>query len=149
MNIDFQNNPTPSPSTDRYSERALRRAERAQYRAERHAARYAGGGAWIIGVALIAFGAIIMLQTMGAVQLHNWWALFILLPTLGSFATAYGAYRNNGGHLNAMVRGSFMGGLLLTAIAAVFLFGLNLSLLLPIILIVAGLGMLFNTVLPD
>ena len=104
---------------------------------------------WIGGVALIAFGVIIMLQNMGIVQLHNWWALFILLPALGSFAAAYGAYRTNGGHLNAMVRGSFMGGLLITAIAAVFLFGLNFSLLLPVVLIVAGLGMLVNTVLPD
>jgi hypothetical protein len=135
-------------SKDYSADRALRRAARAQYRAERRAARYAGGGAFVGGVALIAFGVIIMLQNMGMVQLYNWWALFILLPAFGSFAAAYGAYRTNGRRLNAAVRGSFMGGLLLTTIAAVFLFGLNFSLLLPVILIVAGLGMLLNTVLP-
>ncbi len=140
---------TRSTSTDYYADRVLRRAARAQYRAERRAARYAGGGALIGGVALITFGVIIMLQNMGMVQLHNWWALFILIPALGSFATAYGAYRTNGGRLNAMVRGSFMGGLLLTAIALVFLLGLDFSLLLPVILIGAGLGMLLNTLLPN
>jgi len=140
---------TRNTQTNYYAERALRRAARAQYRAERRAARYAGGGALIVGMALIAFGAIIMLQNMNLVQLNNWWALFILIPALGSFATAYGAYRTNGGRLNAMVRGSFMGGLLLTAIAMVFLLGLDFSLLLPVILIVAGLGMLLNTLLPN
>ena len=138
-----------TPTTDYYADRTLRRAARAQYRAERRAARYAGGGAFVGGVALIAFGVIIMLQNMGIVQLQNWWALFILLPALGSFATAYGAYRTNGGHLNAMVRGSFIGGLLITTIALAFLFGLNVNLFVPVILIVAGLGMLINTLLPD
>jgi len=140
---------TRNTSTDYHADRALRRAARAQYRAERRAARYAGGGAFVGGVALIAFGVIIMLQNMGIVQLHNWWALFILLPALGSYATAYGAYRTNGGHLNAMVRGSIFSGLVFTAIAAAFLFELNLSLLLPAVLILAGVGMLINTVLPD
>ncbi len=140
---------TRSTLTDDYADRALRRAARAQYRAERRAARYTGGGALIGGMALVAFGVIILLQNMGLVQLHNWWALFILIPALGSFATAYGAYRTNGGRLNALVRGSFMGGLLLTAIALVFLLGLDFSLLLPVILIGAGLGMLLNTLLPN
>jgi hypothetical protein len=140
---------TRNTSNDYYADRALRRAARAQYRAERRAARYAGGGAFVGGVALIAFGVIIMLQNMGIVQLHNWWALFILLPALGSFATAYGAYRTNGGHLNAMARGSFMGGLLITSIAVIFLFDLNFSLFLPVVLIAAGLGVLVNIMLPD
>jgi len=48
-----------------------------------------------------------------------------------------------------MVRGSIFSGLVFTAIAAAFLFELNLSLLLPAVLILAGVGMLINTVLPD
>ncbi len=134
---------------DYSSDRAQRRAARAEYRTKRRAARYAGGGAFVAGVALIAFGVIIMLHNMGLVQLHNGWALFNLIPAAGSFATAYGAYRTNGGRLNSMVGGSILGGLVFTAIAAAFLFEWNLSLLLPAILIVAGVGMLFNTLLPD
>jgi hypothetical protein len=74
------------------------------------------------------------------------WALFILIPALGSFATAYGAYRTNGGRLNSMVRGSISGGLVFTAVAAAFLFELNLGLLLPAVLILAGAGVLINSV---
>jgi len=80
MTTNSYNSPNLPQSTDYYAERAPRRAER-------RAARYAGGGALIGGVALIAFGVIVMLQNMGLVQLHNWWALFILIPALGSFAT--------------------------------------------------------------
>ena len=138
MTTESRNTSNMRPAADYYSERA-----------ERRAARYAGGGAFIGGVALIAFGVIIMLQNMGVVQLHNWWALFILIPALGSFATAYGAYRTNGGRLTSMVRGSIIGGLVFTAVAAAFLFELNLGLLLPTVLILAGAGMLFNSMLPD
>lgn len=140
MTTDSRN--TYNSSTDHY-------AERAQYRAERRAARYADGGALVGGAALIAFGVIIMLQHMGLIQLHNWWALFILIPALGSFATAYGAYRTNGGHLNSMARGSIIGGLVFTAIAAAFLFNLNSSLFWPVLLILAGIGLLINMALPD
>ena len=136
-------------TADYYADRALRRAARAQYRAERRAARYAGGGALVGGIMLIGLGVIFLLQNAGALYLQNWWALFILLPAFGSFATAHGAYRTNGGHLNSMVRGSIIGGLVFTVIAVVFLFNLNFSLLLPAVLIVAGVGILFNTMLPD
>ena len=126
-------------STDYYTDRAQRRAER---RAARE------GGAWIGGVILIGLGMIFLLQNTGALYLQNWWALFILLPALGSFGASFTEYRASG-RFNAKARGSLVAGLVFTAIASVFLFNLNFSLLLPIILIVAGVGMLFNSVLPD
>jgi hypothetical protein len=125
------------------------RSERAERRAERRAAREARGGARIGGIVLIALGVIFILQNMGALYLQNWWALFILIPALGSFGASYAEYRNSGGRFNARARGSLIAGLIFTAVAAVFLFNLNFSLLLPTILIVAGLGILFNTMLPD
>ena len=120
--------------------------DRAQRRAERRAARE--GGAWIGGVILIGLGVIFLLQNTGALYLQNWWALFILLPALGSFGASFTEYRVSG-RFNAKARGSLVAGLVFTAIASVFLFNLNFSLLLPAILIVAGVGILFNTVLPD
>jgi hypothetical protein len=142
MTTDSHNASNSPQPTDRY-------AGRAQRRAERRAARQANGGTWIGGVILIGLGVIFLLQNAGALYLQNWWALFILIPALGSFATAYGAYRTNGGRLNSMVRGSIIGGLVFTAIAAAFLFELDLGLLLPAVLILAGVGMLLNTALPD
>jgi hypothetical protein len=126
-------------TTDNYSDRAQRRAERRAARA---------GGAWIGGVILIGLGMIFLLQNTGALYLQNWWALFILLPALGSFGESFTEYRVSG-RFNAKARGSLVAGLVFTAIASVFLFNLNFSLLLPIILIVAGVGILFNTALPD
>ena len=126
-------------STDYYTDRAQRHVERRAARA---------GGAWIGGVILIGLGMIILLQNTGALYLQNWWALFILLPALGSFGESFTEYRVSG-RFNARARGSLVAGLVFTAIASVFLFNLNFSLLLPIILIVAGVGILFNSVLPD
>jgi hypothetical protein len=126
-------------TTDNYSDRAQRRAERRAARA---------GGAWIGGVILIGLGVIFLLQNTGALYLQNWWALFILLPALGSFGASYTEYHVSG-RFNTRARGSLVAGLVFTAIASVFLFNLNFSLLLPAILIVAGVGMLFNSVLPD
>jgi hypothetical protein len=127
-------------STDYYADRAPRRATR---RAARHTSE-----AWIGGIVLIGLGVIFLLHNAGALHLQNWWALFILLPALGSFGSAYTEYRVSG-RFNTKARGSLVAGLVFTAIACVFLFNLDFSLLLPIILIVAGVGMLFNTVLPD
>jgi hypothetical protein len=122
------------------------RTDRAQRRAERRAARE--GGAWIGGVILIGLGVIFLLQNAGMLALQNWWALFILIPAVGSFGAAYAETRHSG-RFNARARGSVVAGLVFTAVAAVFLFNLNFSLLLPAILIVAGVGILINTVLPD
>ena len=147
MNDDPQKNSTSSQPTDWRAERLARHAERAQRRAERRAARYTGGGAWLIGAALIILGAIFMLQNVGAMRIQNWWALFILLPAMGSFATAYGAYRNNGGRLNALARGSLIGGLVFTAIAAFFLLNLDWVKLWPLLLILVGIGALASALL--
>jgi uncharacterized integral membrane protein len=126
--------------TDYYTDRAQRRTER---RAARKTSE-----AWIGGIMLIGLGLIFLLQNTGALYLQNWWALFILLPALGSFGASFTEYRVSG-RFNAKARGSLVAGLVFTAIAAVFLFNLNFSLLLPIILIVAGVAILFNSLLPD
>jgi hypothetical protein len=49
----------------------------------RHSGRY---GAWTPGLALIGLGIIFLIQNYLGREIHNWWALFIVLPvffTLG------------------------------------------------------------------
>jgi hypothetical protein len=127
-----------------------RRADRQQRREERRAAR--GGrlsSGWIGGGLLIVIGVAFLLQNLGALTLGgNWWALFILIPAVGAFAAAWRSYQNAGGHLNAAARGSLIGGLILTMVAAIFLFNLNWGLLGPVLLVLAGIGILLNTSLP-
>jgi hypothetical protein len=123
-----------------------RHEERMQRREERWAAR-GTGGAWVGGAILIVLGLVFLMQNLGVLALNNWWALFILIPAIGSFTAAWRTYQNAGGRLTAASRGSLIGGLVLTMIAAVFLFNLNWAWFGPVLIILAGIGLLLNATL--
>jgi len=108
-----------------------------------------GRGGWVGGAVLILLGVIFLLQNTGMFHLQNWWALFILIPALTAFGSAWNSYRSAGGRFNAAARGSVIGGLLLTAVAAIFLFGLDWGRMWPVFLIVGGLTLLLNALIPD
>ena len=101
--------------------------------------------AWVGGAVLVAVGALLMLQNFGITTFTNWWALFILIPAAGAFGNAWNTYRANDGHLTAGARGSLIGGVIMTLVAAAFLFNLNWSLIWPLFLILAGVAALLNT----
>jgi Flp pilus assembly protein TadB len=123
-------------------EELTRSDERRKRIEERRAAR--SGNAWIPGVILVLVGVFLMMQNLGARIFNNWWALFILIPALGAFANAWRAYQEAGRQLTNGARNSLFGGLILTWVAAMFLFNLNWSLLGPILLIVIGIGIFLN-----
>ncbi|MFN8597992.1 MAG: hypothetical protein U0559_17630 [Anaerolineae bacterium] len=149
MNDTTSNTPASSQPTDWYTNRMERRmAHNIEPSAERHDGTRAAARGWP-GLVLIALGGMFMLQNMGMVVVHNAWALLILIPAAGSFATAFGSYRVNGGRLNAMARGSLISGLIFVAIAAFFLFDLDWGKWWPTLLILAGVGALTNAALPD
>lgn len=106
------------------------------------------GGAWIWGVFLILMGGVFLLDNAGLLDLHNWWALFILLPAIGSFQAAWSQYRAAGDRLTAGARGSLIGGVVITTVALIFLFGLNFGALWPVFLILGGILLLVNALLP-
>jgi hypothetical protein len=128
---------------DERTERQRRREERRAARQGRHA------GSWAGGAILIALGIILILQNAGMLALNNWWALFILLPAVGAFASAWRSYQQAEGHLTVAARSSLIGGLVLTLVAAVFLFNLNWGSVGPVLLILGGIGLLLNTLLPN
>ncbi len=99
------------------------------------------------GALLILLGVIFLLQNFGLAYPFNWWALFILLPALGAFGTAWNWYRQTG-QFGAPARGALIGGTLLTLVAVTFLFNLAWGLVLPALLILAGVAILVNLVLP-
>jgi hypothetical protein len=127
-------------------ERALSRAERRADRRDRRG----GGAPWILGAILIILGVGFLLQAYGRISFDNWWALFIFIPAVGSFAAAGRRYQEADGHLTSGVFGSVIGGLVLSAVALAFLFNLNLglssSLFWPLLLILGGLGLLLQAV---
>jgi hypothetical protein len=136
--------PAPLPPATNQDWREMRRAERAARREERRA----GGGAWIGGIILIVLGVIFLLQNVRGFQLNNWWALFILIPAFGSFADAWNIYRQTG-RLNRRARGALISGCVLLLVTATFLFNWNWGLVLPVLLIVWGITILLNSLLPD
>jgi cation transport ATPase len=141
-------NPPPAPPATNQDWRDVRRAEREARREERRAQRGSSSTAWIAGVVLIVLGVIFLLQSIRGFYLNNWWALFILIPAFGSFADAWNAYRQSG-RLNRRVRGALISGCVFLLITAAFVFNWNWGVVLPVLLIIWGVTLLLNSLLPD
>lgn len=101
--------------------------------------------AWIAGSVLILLGIIFIIRNVAGLSLGNWWALFILIPALGSLMTAFRMYERNGRRFTSASRGPLIGGLVLLAVSAVFLFNLDWGKVWPLILILGGLGLLLTS----
>lgn len=102
---------------------------------------------WVGGAILIGLGILFLLNNLDMFYLENWWALFILLPAVGAFATAWRTYRQDQ-HLSASARANLVGGTILTLVAAMFLFNLDWMIFGPLLLILAGVGLAINALLP-
>jgi hypothetical protein len=128
MNDQLQNN-----------EPLSRREARRQRRAD-------SGSGWIIGVILIVLGGLFLMQNMGTYRfpINNWWALFILIPAIGTFEKALRYYREADNQITSQVSSSALWGVVLTLITAGFLFNIGWTYFGPILIILVGLGILFN-----
>ena len=132
-----ENNQTQPEDYDRRTARRQRIEERRRGRS----------GTWVAGAVLILIGIFIMLDNLAGITLENWWALFIMIPALGAFGNAWRAYQNDG-RLSGSARASLISGFILTMVTAVFLLNLNWTILGPVLLILAGVGLLLNVLLP-
>ncbi len=102
-----------------------------------------------IGLAFIGGGALVLLNQTGLLSIQfNWWALFILLPAIGSLNGAYNRYRatNNLFDMGVMMPaliGLFMLGLMVNLLSGNG-WDFNWNLFWPAIMIIIGLGMIFG-----
>jgi len=146
MNEHQQTNSSPAHSAqpEEYDWRSQRR-QRLQGRRQARTGRL--GASWVGGAILIAVGVFLLLQNLTSFSLENWWALVILIPAAGGFANSWRIYQSSK-RLSAPARASLIGGFLLTMVAAMFLFELNWTVLGPILIVLAGLGLLINVILP-
>ncbi len=138
----MNDNSTQNHYPDRFEERQQRRDERWARRQER------SGGQWMWGILLILLAGILFLQNQHIYIINNWWALFILLPAMGSFAAAWRISRDAGGKITSAARNTLIVGVVFLLVAAMFLFNLNWTILGPVLLALAGIGLLANGMLP-
>ena len=105
-------------------------------------------GGWAIGAVVIIIGVVFLGKNAGWFGtdwgFHNWWALFILIPTLGSLGGAWRAYSSNGHRLGGEVARALMTGLLLLAVTIIFLLELDWGKVWPVLLVIAGIGLLMG-----
>ncbi len=134
-----------TPLNDNQPEPFDRGEARRQRRAER-LANPSRAGTWIMGIILILLGGMFLLRNTGTYNFpfDNWWALFILIPAIGAFDTALRTYRNAGDQLTAAAGGSLLVGLVLTFVTIMFLFNLSWTFFGPVLIIMVGIGILFN-----
>jgi hypothetical protein len=125
-----------------------RREARRQHR-EQRLADPSREGAWIVGLILIILGGLFLMRTTGTlnIPLTNWWALFILIPAVGAFSSAWRMYRDAGDRLTGPARGSLLVGLVLTFVTLVFLFDISWTYIGPILIIVVGIAIILNYII--
>lgn len=131
--------PIPPPPPDW---REQRRAERAYRREMRWSS---GSGAWVGGTILIVLGVLLLLNNLGFYLPRHWWALFLLIPAFGSFASAWSMYQS-AGSATAPVRGAFVGGCILVLLTVLFLIDFEWGKYWPVILILLGIAVLGGSV---
>ncbi len=92
-------------------------------------------------VMLIGLGGLMILRDLTVIGFRNWWALFILLGTLGCYWSAFAAYRA-AGRVNWGVITLIYAGVFPLAVAVIFLFEMSWSIWWPLFVLLPGLGLL-------
>jgi O-antigen/teichoic acid export membrane protein len=96
----------------------------------------------VLGSILILVGLFFLMRSWIDFDLSwNWWALFILIPAVGSLNQARGAYQAQG-RLTETARGPLIVSMVLFLVTAFLLFNLSWGLLWPLFLILFGAGAL-------
>lgn len=97
-------------------------------------------GSFGIAIVLILVGILFLFQQFSDFSFENWWALFILIPTVSSFTTAINIWQRNG-YFSFAVWSTFFGGLFPLLVAVMFLFNLDWGVYWPLFVILPGIGM--------
>lgn len=129
-------NPPTTPPPDWRDMRREERGRRREMRGHWH------GGPWIGGLFLIALGVAFLLRNFGYPLPDNWWALFLLVPAVAAYWSAWNMYEQSGRQITSGVRGGLIGGTILTLLAIIFFLDIDFGKLWPVILIVIGVSLL-------
>ena len=98
---------------------------------------------WFGGLVLIAVGVLFLFNNVGTFNIHNWWALFILIPVVAAWGEAFRAMQRGGG-ITHEVTTKLTGSLFPLFVACIFLFNWDWGQVWPGFIILAGIAALFN-----
>jgi hypothetical protein len=101
-----------------------------------------GFGPLMGGLTLIGLGLLFLCGNVTGYYLHNWWALFILIPALSSLSQAYDHYSAAGEQFTPAATRPLMVGSIMLLVAITFLLELNMSLMGPLFLVAIGATLL-------
>jgi len=100
-----------------------------------------GRAAWFGGAVLIIVGLAFIIENLGLpfIKEENWWAVFLLIPIVAILDDIYRIYTTTPEGKAGAIASKMVGLLVLGAIMIIFLFGVNLGMYWPVLLIAAGL----------
>jgi hypothetical protein len=147
----FEPAPEPEPALGAEPEPALAAepepAPKAEPAPPPTAARRRGGrsDSLVWGALLVVVGVFLLLRNFEIIttRLHNWWALFILIPAVGSLVDAL-ARLQRAGRWTVQVSAALLGAVVISLLALTFLLGWDLGRLWPLFLIAGGVAALLS-----
>ncbi len=108
--------------------------------------RWNSGGNWVLGLAVAVIGGLLLARNLGVelffLDLHNWWAFFILLAAIGPLQQAFSFYRKEG--MGVAVVNSLVSAGTIIFISLMFLLDLSFWTWWPVFVIIGGLYMMTN-----
>ncbi len=107
-------------------------------------------GGLIGGAIMLLLGIGLLLRNLGidVPFFRNWWAVFILIPAVSSLTRVWNELQTQG-RLSSSSTSDLVWGLVLLMVAVTFLFGLAWSLMLPALLILAGISILITAIVAN
>ena len=97
------------------------------------------GSRWIIGLAILLMGGILLVQNLAGWQIDRWWFILLIIPSIGAFMTAWRRYQAfDKSRRSAVIRPTVIGFIFLIA-TVILLFNLSGQMILPLVLILVGL----------
>jgi hypothetical protein len=120
-----------------------RREARRERRAARREAMYGWAGPSIGGVVLVILGLVLLAQNMGLDVPDRWWALLLLIPAIGSLVAAIRAWRGGAAGTETLI--GLVAAAIFTVLALALFFGVEWGALWPVVLILAGGGLIFRS----
>jgi hypothetical protein len=100
------------------------------------------------GASIMLLGATFLANNLSLINLHSlfgsfqWWGIFILIPGIGALFNALMVFIRSDNHVTLAAQGFFILGLVICAVSALVLLGLDWNLLAPIMVIAVGIGFL-------